>query len=441
MNMRSTVFVCAMLLVVAAAAQDRSSTLTAVGAELVQYVQRAEPDFAWSLVDKTKFKSSSVSQLKLISQKWQGIVWQHDLVIFEPAELIHPEHLLLFITGGSNDKPPRQEEMAMGASMAALSGARVAVLHQVPNQPLLGDRYEDDLITETWLRYLDTGDTSWPLLFPMVKSVVKAMDALEAFGASENWKPIKGFVTAGASKRGWTSWLTPAADKRVIATAPMVIDMLKFSSQIRHQYEMWGQPSEQIHDYTSKNLISKDGVPRSDREAKLWEMMDPYVYRDRVLIPKLLIVGANDPYWATDAMNQYWDDLAGQKSIYRGANAGHGLEGKREAALSTLGVFFRHAVSGKPMPELVWKPLNNGDSIGLEVSCEQDPNAVRFWVAKSDSMDFRQSLWRETLLPKTNGQWTFSQPIEPGEHVAVFAEFVFEYEGLPFMLSTLAYCR
>ena len=50
-------------------------------------------------------------------------------------------------------------------------------------------------------------------------------------------------------------------------------------------------------------------------------MVDPYTYRDKIAQPKLIILGNNDPYWATDALNIYWEGLPGPKWIHYVANA------------------------------------------------------------------------------------------------------------------------
>ncbi len=423
-----------------AEAQLQSVAPEQATAELATFLAKPEPAFAWQQVDQRTVRGTTIRHLKLTSQTWHDITWQHDLVIYEPAEVVHSEHQLLYISGGANGKQP-PFEIDTGIALANACRARVAMLHQVPNQPLLDGRFEDDLITETWLRYLDTGDTSWPLLFPMTKSAVKAMDALEQLATKEGWKPIQGFVVTGASKRGWTTWLTAANDKRVVAFAPMVIDMLNFSKQIKHQYALWGKPSDQVHDYTSKKLIRPDGVPRNEREAKLWSMMDPYHYRQQCPQPKLLIVGANDPYWATDAMTLYWDDLPGPKFIYRGANAGHGLEGSRDKALQSLEAFFHHSVLKTPLPQLTWTEQSTAEALQLSVTSDQPPVKATLWVAKSATMDFRKSLWTPSTIEPQDGQWRAEVPVSSTEHAAAYIELTFDRNGNPYNLSTLAYCR
>src|SRR5690606_4503024 len=133
------------------------------------------------------------------SQVWQDITWKHSLTVYEPANLAIDDHAILFISGGSGDGQPRIDEHLLAISIANLAGGRVAMLKHVPNQPLLDGRKEDDLISESWLRYLETGDENWPLLFPMVKSAVKAMDAVNELSLQEKWpQPIEKFVVTGA---------------------------------------------------------------------------------------------------------------------------------------------------------------------------------------------------------------------------------------------------
>jgi len=432
---------CLMTFVEAAPCEEKLTAETAVPAAIFQYMERPEPDFSWELAETQVLDGNRVHRLELTSQKWQDIVWKHALIVYEPKTLVHQEHMLLFVTGGSIGNVPKAKDMGLGIALANFCGARIATLHQVPNQPLMGDRSEDDLITETWLRYLDTGDATWPLLFPMAKSAVKAMDALQEFSQQQFKQPVKGFVITGGSKRGWTSWLTSVVDKRIVATAPMVIDTLNFPAQMTHQKKTWGFYSEQIEDYTSKGLVREDGIPKDGREAQLWKMMDPYTYRNQLTLPKLLVVGANDRYWSVDAMNLYWDDLVGQKHIHRAPNAGHGLDDGRENALRTVAVFFRHSAAGITLPEFSWVPNVSDTEVGVTMKSSGEPKLMRLWSAISESNDFRDSKWSSEVLGDKDGSFTGTALKSGTQRVAVFGEAVYEYEGLPYSLATLVFWK
>jgi PhoPQ-activated pathogenicity-related protein len=426
-----------------ALAQDRTGVApsTDIPSPIFDYMSRPEPDYDWKLAETMSVMGSKVYRLELTSQKWHDIVWKHALIVYEPSVLKYKEHMLLFVTGGNNGKIPQEKDLLMGRMIAEYCGARIATLHQVPNQPLMNNRKEDDLITETWLKYLETQDPTWPLLFPMVKSAVKAMDALEAFSKDKFNQNIEGFVISGASKRGWTSWLTPVVDERIVATAPIVIDMLNFPVQITTQKENWGKYSEQIIDYTSKGLVADDGIPRSGPEAELWKMMDPYTYRKQLSLPKLLVVGANDPYWNVDAMSLYWSDLVGSKHIMRVPNAGHSLDEGRDHAMRTIGVFFRHSITGKSLPELSWQPTVSDTNINLSIKATPAPKESRLWIATSEDKDFRDERWNAKPMNKSATGCSGDVPCSQSERVAVFGEVDYEFEGLFYSLSTLVYWK
>lgn len=423
-----------------ATADERLSTKQSdIPDALHRYVSKPEPKFAWEKISTQETEHGKVYQLRLTSQEWHGIVWKHAVEVYEPKQILHPGHALLFVTGGSRPKAPDQDDVAMGLKLAALCGARVVMLHQVPNQPLFDGRKEDDLISDTWLKYLETGDDSWPLLFPMVKSAVKAMDAIQELSRKDWDQPVESFVITGASKRGWTSWLTPVADQRVIATAPIVIDVLNFRSQMKHQLDTWGKYSEQIVDYTSKGLIRRPEEKETEREITLRRMMDPYTYRKLISIPKLLIVGTNDRYWVVDSMNLYWNDLVGKRYIRQVPNAGHGLDGGRENALKTLAVFFQHTAAGKEMPSVSWDYSNGGKQMKLAMTCDASPSCVRLWTARSDDLDFRDDKWVSQELLSENGKSLGSADIPASGHTAMFGEIEFRFGEHLWSLTTLVY--
>lgn len=364
---------------------------------LFEYVGKPDPAFAWQLVSANELPAGTVYSIELTSQNWQGILWKHVLYIIKPRIVFRPKHALLYITGGSiqDGKPSTgDDEVKMLSQVSQAIGGVVAVLRQVPNQPLYDDLSEDALISYTFEKYMQTGDATWPLLLPMAKSAVKAMDATQAFAKDKFGMTIEHFVVTGASKRGWTTWLTGAADSRVKGIAPMVIDVLNMAEQMPHQIEVWGAYSDEIDDYTERGMQERMIIPQG---KKLNSIVDPFSYRDRLTMPKLILIGTNDPYWPVDAVNFYFDQLEGEKHILYVPNAGHDLGGGREA-IAGVAAFFMSVASGTPLPEFSWDVKRNGNSAVLSVKAETKPVEVNLWSAQAPARDFRPSPWQKVAM-------------------------------------------
>lgn len=413
----------------------------AARADLFDYVKKADDTYSWKLVNKTETPDGVIYDLKLISQTWHGIAWDHDLQVFLPKGVTPGGKMLLWNQGGKAGVGSG----IFGMQLAVKAQAPVALLFGIPKQPILeNDKVkglrEDALIAETFVRYLDTKDASWPLLFPMVKSLVKAMDALQEFAQKEWGVRVEGFIVSGASKRGWTTWLTAAADARVKAIAPLVIDTLNMAEQLPHQLKSYGHYSEQIKDYTERGLVP---LPDHPLAKKLWFMVDPWHYRSKITVPTMIINGANDPYWTVDSLNLYWDGLKSDKWVLYVPNAGHDLTQKhanggkdRDRAINTLVAFTKHIVKENPMPKLEWKHDDADGQARLTVTSIPEPRSARLWVAAATTRDFRASSWKEQPLEVKMGRALATMKAPTTGNVAFFAEFEFEIEGIRHPLST-----
>jgi PhoPQ-activated pathogenicity-related protein len=406
-------------------------------AGLDEYVRKPEPAFGWKLNGKVEQSGDRIYDLHFVSQTWQGFTWEHQLQVYQPASAAPNATMLLWVTGGSANPT----SISLGLDLARKIGAPVAFLYRIPNQPLLeGKLREDDLIAETFVRYLKTKDENWPLLFPMVKSVVRAMDVLQAFGGKEWNKPVESFIVSGASKRGWTTWLTAAVDRRVRAIAPMVIDTLNMRAQMPRQLEAFGAYSARLAPYTSRGLVP---IPETPEGNRLLNMVDPWAYREKLKMPKLIINGTNDFYWATDALNLYWNDLPEKKWALYVPNAGHDLR-RRDGAdanplsyiIDGLAAFVRYQATGASMPDLTWKHEKVNNMLRLTIQAASPPLGGRLWVAQAPTQDLRAANWKEQAVTVSNGNAIGEVAIPDEGYLAFYGDLDYEIEGLKYHLST-----
>ena len=411
------------------------------GDELSRYVGQADGSYAFHTIHSGQLAGADYLAAILTSQTWRGIVWKHQLFIVRPRRLDVPTtQALLFIDGGSWEPEydsatpkalPRRARVFV--RLANALRVPVAIVRQVPFEPLFDGRREDALIAYTFEQYLDTGDPDWPLLLPMVKSASRAMDAVQELARQQWGLSIQRFTVTGASKRGWTSWLTAAVDPRVSSVAPMVIDMLNMRAQIELQRQTFGGLSEQIQDYEQIHFPERIDSPTG---RELVSIVDPYSYRDRLTQPKLILLGTNDPYWPLDALNAYWGGLPEEKRVLYLPNQTHDLRDV-DRLIGSVAALVHYSERGKPLPELSEVFTQQNGRLKLAVSTDQTPKRVLAWSASSPSRDFRHAHWASHRCRRSGRSYECEEQIGGDAYTALYAEAVFQNRGeKAFSLST-----
>ncbi|HEY7118166.1 MAG TPA: PhoPQ-activated pathogenicity-related family protein [Tepidisphaeraceae bacterium] len=415
---------------------------------LDRYVAAPDPTYAFKLVDTIKSPGQTSYILELTSQTWltekevNRPVWKHWLTIVRP-DVLKTSKALMVISGGSNDRPAPKSASAVLLAASAATGSVTAEVRMIPNEPLTftGDkpRTEDSFIAYTWDKFLRTGDERWPARLPMTKAVVRAMDAVTSFCASPEGGQVKidGFVVTGASKRGWTTWTTAAVDKRVIAIVPIVIDTLNLRQSGTHHFEAYGFWAPAIKDYTDIRLSDWIATPQY---AALLKIEDPYEYRRRLTMPKLILNASGDQYFLPDNSRFYFDDLPGPKYLRYVPNADHSLR-NTDAAQSVLG-FYQAVLTGAPLPKFSWTFEKDG---AIQVKTTDRPAQVKLWQAtNAKARDFRlESLgpvWKSSTLDASPAGVYIGRAPEPTQgFTAYFIELTFPASSpaaAPFKFTT-----
>jgi PhoPQ-activated pathogenicity-related protein len=418
---------------------------------LDDYVNNIDPYTGYTLESTEVGLGYTSHILNLTSQKWltdsevDHPIWQHWIVVIVPWE-VNYETAFLLINGGGNDinpPDPTDEEYLAFAYLAVESKSVMALLETVPNQPLMFSdedftRTEDEIIAYSWEKYLTTGDPKWPLNIPMTKSAVTAMDAIQDYCAEIPLFPvtINDFFVSGGSKRGWTTFLTAAVDDRVMAIAPIVFDALNLVNSFRLHYASYGEWSPAVHDYEDMGVFNYFTEPIVQ---DLMQIVDPFVYRDRLTMPKYMMAATGDEFFVPAAQN-YVPDLLGEKHMAYFPNTGHGFSEEEANLLQNLFVCYQAALDNAELPDYSWERLDDGS---IEIICETQPSEVNLWQAVNPTArDFRDYVvgdpWTNTALTDQGGGVYIAEAILPDEGWrGMFVELQFDLGyDYPFMVTT-----
>ncbi|MFA6046030.1 MAG: PhoPQ-activated protein PqaA family protein [Phycisphaerales bacterium] len=434
---------------------------------LETYIHADDGAFAWTLEKSTHLDAPAAgtwSVLRMTSQVWRakGEVnipeWTHWVHVWVP-DVLRSDKPILFITGGRR-KAEVPDAPAGELGFLAKAGAIAVVVDNIPNQPMqLGDdptdRTEDGLVARSWVKAMETGDPTWIARFPMVKGATRAMDAATAFlkqhppaNVTMNGKPLAAdfvpgkWMVSGASKRGWTTWLTAAADARVGALAPIVIDVLDIPTQMRHHHAAYGFWSPALNDYVETKIVDRMEAHEGGLDPLMAAVLaqdDPINWLSRVgAKPKYLINASGDEFFLPDSSRFYEDRLPRPWGLRYVPNSGHNV--KESDAPANLVAFYLAWAEGRPMPQISWKldvPENTGrDALAtIHAQCSMKPTWVRLWRCGAKKRDFRieetGKEWQASHVGASDaGGLDFDAPIKTPDKgfTAAFLEFTYKSE-------------
>jgi PhoPQ-activated pathogenicity-related protein len=79
--------------------------------------------------------------------------------------------------------------------------------------------------------------------------------------------------------------MTAAADSRVAGIVPIMIDVLNMQRTVEHTYRTYGRWPQAWQPYEKLGIFEWLGTPQMD---VLLKIEDPFTYRDRLTMPKLI---------------------------------------------------------------------------------------------------------------------------------------------------------
>merc|ERR1712137_929223 len=352
-----------------------------------------------------------------------GSIWTHQVLAVVPKKLKVTNKAIIYITGGCNENPdvPKatdEEPLAMDAVGSDI-GAIGVVLYQIPNchmvypsDPTGRGRSEDAMIAWAWNMYMQTGDPEWLPRLPMVKAAMAAMRAVEEYTAQAGIAEIDGWLVAGASKRGWTTWMVGAVNcpscPRVEAIAPVVPIVPNLQVGVHHMWRAFGGFTFAFSDYTDVNFTTQIDSPQT---AELFKVVDPIHYVDRLAkLPKVVLVSSGDEFMMFEWTKNWLDTFKGETHVYIADNAEHSYATGIAGLLRTLSAFSNSVFLNGTRPCFDSELDTDNGAITVRVPEEQNLVKVVLRHAKTLSDKRRDFRLATAALTRNDGSFYCKLP-------------------------------
>lgn len=416
---------------------------------LDDYVSKPDPNYRWFDTNATikTLLGGTGYVLNVTSQQWldtsratspNGAIWSHQVVVVVPQHVRFQNVSMTYLTGNCNDNPgipgPTDEELMIGDLLSAQTGMIFMIVYQLPNCPIVYPsdprqqrRTEDAVIAYAWAQYRMNLDPEWLPRLPMAKAAMAAMRAVTEWTAEKGLAKLEGFIVAGASKRGWTTWavgmVTCDSCPKILAIAPLVPIVPSLHLEMHRMWQAYNGWTFAFSDYMQQNCTRYLDTPEF---AQMLSIVDPSFYYERLArLPKFVVLSSDDEFMMMDWSNIWYDDVLGEKHLLIVPNSEHSLVTGIPEVATSLGVFASSIAHGRQTrPNFNYTYNNVTGELAVTISAQFPPASVVVHsghTTQSKRRDFRWvrlannetglCKWPDIALPKPIFGGNCIQPI------------------------------
>jgi len=168
--------------------------------------------------------------------------------------------------------------------------------------------------------------------------------------------------------------------KRVVAIIPIVLDAINFVSVMHHQFKSYGAWSFALADYADMDIMSRIDHPNM---VHLQENVDPFFYRERLTMPKLVVNAVLDEFQQPDDTHYWWAEMPEPKHFLMTPNAEHSFITGIFEAVPAISAWLKNLLYKESTPTMTWSISEATGEITALIGPHGVVKEVNMWHAYS----------------------------------------------------------
>lgn len=306
--------------------------------------------------------------------------------------------------------------------LAERTGSVTALLYGNPPSPLrhgtagLNDTEEvffgNQILALSWdyARKSEPVDPSKNAIFPILRSVLRSLDAVTDIVAEKDELPVPISNFCVMSEVPFVAWLA-GVDPRVKCAVPILTDLINGTAQFERQYRSMAGWS---HHWAGFGDLFDDLGSR-----ELWEVLrhvDPIYQPERFNHTILMLRAGNDEASVPDATYDFYDKMSKNQKIYLRSlpNSLHEIDERFRSTIEGFYVADRSLSRESPQPTLNWTMVATEEQNEIIVTSDRRPSRVTVWMSETQNRnkkDFRLLKLDKDGVTAQNSQYLpFKEP-------------------------------